>query len=121
MGGGIPPVVQMVQMSDLRSVDSREGERESKPLEIHLNGFERWVLLPKLQRRRELGLNGCPKWDRDRGCTNLRALRVERSAKTLKVCAEQHDVASKTLLGKQRMGRGKDRDGGAVGVKLAEA
>ncbi len=101
MGGGIPPVVQVVEMSDLKGVDGRESECEPEPLEIGLNGLERWILLAELQRRRELSLNGCPKRDRDRGRANLGTLRVERSAKPLKVGAEQHDVATEAFVEKR--------------------
>ena len=77
MGCVVPPVVQVVKMSDLRVVDSWEGKRESEPLEIGLNGLERWILLAELQGRRELSLNGGSKGNGNGGRANLGAFRVD--------------------------------------------
>lgn len=45
MGGGVPPVIQVVKMRDLRGITGRESEREPESLEIGLNGLERGVSL----------------------------------------------------------------------------
>ena len=98
MGSGIPPMIQMIEVGDLGSMDSREFKFEAEPLKIGLNGLERRVLLAELQSRSELRLDGCLKIGRNRSRANLGAFRVESPAKPLKVGTEQHDVAAKGLI-----------------------
>ena len=91
-------MIEMVEMSDWKAISSREGERKSEPLEIGLNGLERWVLLTKLQCCGELRLNSCLERDRNCSDTNLGTLRAERSAKPLKMGTERHDVPTKAFV-----------------------
>ncbi len=121
MGSGVSPVVQVIEVGDLRGVDRREDKPESEPLEIGLNGLERGILLAEQQCRGELSLNGGPKRDGDGSRANLRAFRIEHPAKALEVRTEQHDVTAKAFIEKGRIRWDERRDTRALSVDLGEA
>jgi hypothetical protein len=105
VGGLVPPLVQMVQVSHLLWVNRVQVEQKSEAIKVLLNIIVVWVPSLKRQLGGKLRLSRRLKAGRDCRGPDLQALRIEVAAKPLEVGAEVQHEASQRFVEKRRIRR----------------